>query len=358
MCGKASSTKKTMQPLITLLPNETIEDIFKFVSYKNLCYNIRPTNYLFSQLSAKLIDKLYPREVSLTIKDGTHVTSCVISNAPLLKVESNQFRTFKTPRPVPKGLPPANVKFDDVRNVGQITEFLKFLERIRPSIEAYNLEITSFGKFNKYLNSAWISLDALFLKLPTRCLHISVECKDAFLSYQFFSCPFVARCSSLRIRSAFQGFDNIALANWLLNLTSKRKLVIDGFYNDQKEPSDFVGNVKMLLSTLKEEIIKNPNLAPRFEIIASNIGVDFPIEEFCVEGKIHHSNDLGRGITTFGHGGIQILGRFLNRSSFKLICGNYVAKKCSENVEYQLVEPEDDSNAEVKNIFTTNITFA
>lgn len=57
-----------MQPLITLLPNETIEDIFKFVSYKNLCYNIRPTNYLFSQLSAKLIDKLYPREVSLTIK--------------------------------------------------------------------------------------------------------------------------------------------------------------------------------------------------------------------------------------------------------------------------------------------------
>jgi len=30
------------------------------------------------------------------------------------------------------------------------------------------LEIVSFGKFNKYLNAAWISLDALFLKLPTR----------------------------------------------------------------------------------------------------------------------------------------------------------------------------------------------
>ncbi|KAL7078675.1 hypothetical protein ACQ4LE_002276 [Meloidogyne hapla] len=325
--------------LLSLLPNETLEDIFKFVSYKNLCFNIRQTNYLFSQLSSKLIDQLYPRQLSLTITDGTHVKNCIVSNPPLLNARPNELRTFKVPRFLPKGLPPANIKFDHIRNDGRINDhFLKFLERIRPSINAYVMEIISFGKFNKNLNSAWISLDALFLKLPARCLHISVDSNDAFLSEQFFSSPFVARCLSLRIRNAVQGFDNIALSNWLLNLTMKRKLTFDVFLTQWKESSDFIGNIHMLLGALKEEAIKNPNFAASFKITIYNIG-DFPISEFAVPGKINF-NYIGSGY----------------KNSLQIISGNFCDKQNYGNKYSPLAEAIADSDVGIENI-VTNITF-
>lgn len=89
-----------------------------------------------------------------------------------------------------------------------------------------------------------------------RCLQISVVCIDAFLSDQFFFSPFVACCPSLYIRNAIQGFDSIALSNWILNLTIRRELEFDFFSIDSKGKEDFIKNIYMLLSTLKDEATK------------------------------------------------------------------------------------------------------
>ncbi|KAF7630758.1 F-box domain-containing protein [Meloidogyne graminicola] len=315
--------------LISLLPIETIEDIFKFVPYKSLCFNVRPTNYLFLQLASKLIDKVYPRDLSLWIKDGTQIESCIISKPPLLNAKPGQLYTFKFPRSLPKSSPPASINFTHIRNDGRITDkFIIFLESIRSSIKSFVLEIISLGKFNKNLKSAWISLDALFLKLPSRCLQISVVCIDAFLSDQFFFSPFVACCPSLYIRNAIQGFDSIALSNWILNLTIRRELEFDFFSIDSKGKEDFIKNIYMLLSTLKDEATKNCNFAASFIIKVHNMG-EFPISEFEVPGKIdYHYSSLSYNI-------------------LQIVAGDF--REMESGAKY---EESDEEN------FITNITFA
>jgi hypothetical protein len=95
-----------------------------------------------------------------------------------------------------------------------------------------------------------------FYKLFCRCLHISVDGNDAFISRQFFSSPFVARCLSLKINNAVHGFDNISLSNWLLNLTMQRRLIFEMCETSLNDSINLVGSIYMLLGTLRDEAIK------------------------------------------------------------------------------------------------------